>query len=63
MPPSARELTYFLFFYLGQTKLICCCSDFLNKKVERAIEKKKEKKAIKWEWLETTIELTTWFWS
>jgi hypothetical protein len=29
-------------------KLICCCSDFLNKKLERAIEKKR-KNAIKWE--------------
>ncbi len=42
---------------LGQTKLICCCSDFWNKKLERAIEKKKKKRAIKWEWLETIIEL------
>ena len=43
-------------YHLGQTKLIiCCCLDFLIKKLDQVTEKKS--KVIKWEWLETIIEI------
>ena len=35
--------------HLGQTNLICCCSDMV--KIGASDRKKKKKKAINWVWL------------